>query len=144
MRDDAWLRIDRIGMRLLGEKSLSALEWLYLKMAITGLGDAYAKYVMIDEVQDYSAAQLAVLARFFRRAHFMLLGDENQAINPNTASFAEVREVFTRLRGGISTCSLLTSYRSSPEITEIFAGSFACRAARENLVGATRKRTRAR
>ena len=122
VRDDAWLRIDRIGMRLLGEKSLSALEWLYLKMAITGLGDAYAKYVMIDEVQDYSAAQLAVLARFFRRAHFMLLGDENQAINPNTASFAEVREVFTRLRGGISTCSLLTSYRSSPEITEIFAG----------------------
>ena len=109
-------------MRLLGEKSLSALEWLYLKMAITGLGDAYAKYVMIDEVQDYSAAQLAVLARFFRRAHFMLLGDENQAINPSTASFAEVREVFTRLRGGISTCSLLTSYRSSPEITEIFAG----------------------
>ena len=122
VQDDAWLRIDRIGMRLLGEKSLSALEWLYLKMAITGLGDAYAKYVMIDEVQDYSAAQLAVLARFFRRAHFMLLGDENQAINPNTASFAEVREVFTRLRVGISTCSLLTSYRSSPEITEIFAG----------------------
>ena len=122
VQDDAWLRIDRIGMRLLGEKSLSALEWLYLKMAITGLGDAYAKYVMIDEVQDYSAAQLAVLARFFRRAHFMLLGDENQAINPSTASFAEVREVFTRLRGGISTCSLLTSYRSSPEITEIFAG----------------------
>lgn len=122
VRDDTWLRVDRIGMRLLGEKSLSALEWLYLKMAITGLGDPYAKYVMIDEVQDYSAAQLAVLARFFRRAHFMLLGDENQAINPNTASFAEVREVFTRLRGGISTCSLLTSYRSSPEITAIFAG----------------------
>ncbi len=122
VRDDAWLRIDRIGMRLLGEKSLSALEWLYLKMAITGLGDPYAKYVMIDEVQDYSAAQLAVLARFFRRANFMLLGDENQAINPNTASFAEVREVFCRLRGDISTCSLLTSYRSSPEITEIFAG----------------------
>lgn len=122
VRDDAWLRIDRIGMRLLGEKSLSALEWLYLKMSITGLGDAYAKYVMIDEVQDYSAAQLAVLARFFRRAHFMLLGDENQAINPNTASFAEVREAFCRLRGDISTCSLLTSYRSSPEITEIFAG----------------------
>lgn len=37
VQDDAWLRIDRIGMRLLGEKSLSALEWLYLKMAITGL-----------------------------------------------------------------------------------------------------------
>ena len=105
------------------KKSLSALEWLLLKMAITGLGDAYAKYVMIDEVQDYSAAQLAVLARFFRRAHFMLLGDENQAINPNTASFAEVREVFTRLRGGISTCSLLTSSTArlkSPRFSQVF------------------------
>lgn len=122
VREDAWLRVDRIGLRLLGEKSLSSLEWLYLKMAVTGLGDPYAKYVMIDEVQDYSAAQLAVLARFFRRAHFMLLGDENQAINPNTASFAEVSDVFERLRGGVSKCSLLTSYRSSPEITEIFAG----------------------
>ena len=118
---DEWLRIDRIGMRLLGAKSLSALEWAYLKMAVTGMGDADAKYVMVDEVQDYTPAQLAVLARWFRRAHFLLLGDERQAIQLNGSTFAQAEDVFARLRGEVSRCSLLTSYRSSPQITALFA-----------------------
>lgn len=63
-RDD-WLSIDRIGQRLLGRRSLEPLEWLYLKIAVTGLADAQAQYVMVDEVQDYTAAQLAVLARYY-------------------------------------------------------------------------------
>lgn len=118
---DEWLRIDRVGMRLLGKANLSPVEWLYLKIAITGMGKPETKYVMIDEVQDYTAAQLAVLARYFRRAHFMLLGDEHQAIKAGTASFAQVRQVFEKERGGIAECKLLTSYRSSPEITALFA-----------------------
>ena len=119
--NDDWLRIDRIGMRLLGTDGLSPLEWLYLKMALTGLGNPDAKYVMIDEVQDYTAAQLAVLARYFRRAHFLLLGDPNQAIAPGTATFDEVRAVFEAARGPVEECRLTTSYRSTPEITELFA-----------------------
>ena len=119
--NDDWLRIDRIGMRLLNADGLSPLEWLYLKMALTGLGNPDAKYVMIDEVQDYTAAQLAVLARYFRRAHFLLLGDPNQAIAPGTATFDEVRAVFEAARGPVEECRLMTSYRSTPEITELFA-----------------------
>ena len=119
--NDDWLRIDRIGMRLLGTDGLSPLEWLYLKMALTGLGNPDAKYVMIDEVQDYTAAQLAVLARYFRRAHFLLLGDPNQAIAPGTATFDEVRAVFEAAREPVEECRLMTSYRSTPEITELFA-----------------------
>ncbi len=119
---DEWLRIDRIGMRLLGVENLPASAWLYLNMAVTGLGNPDAKYVMIDEVQDYSADQLAVLARFFRRAHFMLLGDPHQAIRPNTASWNEIRDVFGRMRGEVSEARLMTSYRSTPEITALFAG----------------------
>lgn len=118
---DYWLRIDRIGKRIAGLEELSFLEWLYLKIAITGMGNPDAKYVMIDEVQDYSAAQLAVLARYFRRANFLLLGDENQAIKPDTASFNEVRAVFKETRGPVSECHLMTSYRSTPAITELFA-----------------------
>lgn len=118
---DEWLRIDRIGMRLLGKESLLPVEWLYIKMAITGMSNPNAKYVMVDEVQDYSAAQLVILARYFRRAHFLLLGDENQAIKEGTATFDEIREIFTVERGFMDTCSLLTSYRSSPEITDLFA-----------------------
>ena len=119
---DEWLRIDRIGMRLLGVENLPASAWLYLNMAVTGLGNPDAKYVMIDEVQDYSADQLAVLARFFRRAHFMLLGDPHQAIRPNTASWDEIRGVFGSMRGEVSEARLMTSYRSTPEITALFAG----------------------
>ena len=79
------------------------------------------KYVMIDEVQDYTTAQLAILSRYFRRANFLLLGDENQAIKPGTASFDEIRHVFEATRGEVSECHLMTSYRSTPAITELFA-----------------------
>ena len=119
---DEWLRIDRIGMRLLGVENLPVSAWLYLNMAVTGLGNPDARYVMIDEVQDYTPDQLAVMARFFRRAHFMLLGDPHQAIRPETASYEQIREVFECLRGSIEDCQLLTSYRSTPEITALFAG----------------------
>ncbi len=119
--NDDWLRIDRIGMRLLGSENLAPLEWLYLKMALTGLGNPDAKYVMIDEVQDYTAAQLAVLARYFRRAHFLLLGDPNQAIAEHTATFDEVRAVFSSSHGQVEECRLETSYRSTPAITNLFA-----------------------
>ena len=118
---DDWLRIDRLGMRLLGASHLEPVTWIYFKMALTGLGEPAAKYVMIDEVQDYSAAQLAVLARYFRRAHFMLLGDKNQAIQPDTASFEEIRTVFEEAFESVDECRLMTSYRSSPEITSLFA-----------------------
>lgn len=116
-----WLRLDRIGMRLLGRESLSATEWVYLKMAVMGMVDDAAKFVMVDEVQDYSLAQLMVLARYFSRAHFLMLGDPNQAISPGTASFSEIRALFERVRGRVDECELMTSYRSSPEITALFS-----------------------
>lgn len=115
-----WLRLDAIGMRLTGSENLSAIEWLYLKLALVGGGMRHARYVMIDEVQDYSAAQLMCLARYFGKAHFMMLGDENQAIREGTASFDEIREIFTRACGSVDNCELMTSYRSSPEITALF------------------------
>lgn len=117
---DEWLRIDRIGMRILGAEGLLPVEWVYLKMAVSGMGDASVKYVMVDEVQDYTCAQLMVLRRYFRRARFLLLGDENQAIKDHTASFAEIKSVFERAGSEVQECRLLTSYRSSPQITELF------------------------
>ena len=116
-----WLRLDRIGMRMLGKKDLSGTEWVYLKLALTGKDDPAAKFVMIDEAQDYTAGQLMVLARYFSRAHFMLLGDPNQAIRPGTASFEGMARLFADARGVVDECELMTSYRSSPEITALFA-----------------------
>jgi len=116
-----WLRIDRIGMRMLGTKALTAAEWLYLKLLICGPSEKNARYVMIDEVQDYTVTQLMVLARYFPRAHFLLLGDEHQAIREGTATFEQVKELFGQTHGSIEELLLRTSYRSSPEITELFA-----------------------
>lgn len=115
-----WLRIDRIGMRMLGTSDLNGLEWLYLKTLITGDTAHQARYVMIDEVQDYMEAQLMCLERYFDAAHFLLLGDEHQAIREGTASFAQIRALFEARRGSADECRLMTSYRSSPEITELF------------------------
>lgn len=119
--DDAWLSIDRIGKRLLGTSSLSPLSWLYLKMVITGLGEPDVRYVMVDEVQDYTPAQLTVLTCFYRNAHFLALGDPNQAIDETSAAFEEIREVFERARGDVSECGLNISYRCTPGITDLFA-----------------------
>ena len=118
----AWLRFDRIGMRLLGQKALSATEWLWLRLIFTGVGERDARFVMIDEVQDYTVTQLMVLARYFSRAHFLLLGDEHQAIYEGTASFKQIAEIFRQTHGSVDECRLLTSYRSSPEITALFTG----------------------
>ena len=118
----AWLKLDRVAMRMLGKPSVSASEWLYLRLLVTGRGDTDARYVMIDEVQDYTVAQLMVLSRHFSRAHFLMLGDEHQAIREGTASFAQIRERFGRTHGQVDECRLLTSYRSSPEITTLFSG----------------------
>ena len=116
----AWLRIDRIGMRMLGANTLSAEEWLYVKLALAGGANRSARYVMIDEVQDYTEAQLMMLARYFCNAHFLLLGDPNQAIRPNTATFEQIKQIFTEARGSVCECFLMTSYRSTPHITALF------------------------
>lgn len=120
IEDGAWLRIDRIGMRMLDQETLNAAEWLYLKLALAGGTNRTARFVMVDEVQDYSEPQLMVLARYFNNAHFLLLGDQNQAIKPHTATFTQIRRIFQESRGQVSQYELLTSYRSSPEITALF------------------------
>jgi DNA helicase-2/ATP-dependent DNA helicase PcrA len=94
--DAAWLRIDRIGRRMLDVETLDSVTWLYLKLALIGGGERHARYVMVDEVQDYTITQLAVLERFFPHAHFLLLGDENQAVSSGTASFEDIRALFER------------------------------------------------
>lgn len=115
-----WLRIDRIGMNMLEKKNLTSAEHLYLKLTLAGCSNRAARYVMVDEVQDYTQPQLMVLARYFNNAHFLLLGDPNQAITPGTATFEQIREIFSESHKHVDECQLMTSYRSSPEITELF------------------------
>lgn len=116
----AFLDITRIGKRILGTKQLTATEWLWLKLLLTGTCERNARYVMIDEVQDYTMAQIMVLQRYFVNAKFMMLGDEFQAIRRGTLTFAQVRDLFASKGREVAQMSLMTSYRSSPEITALF------------------------
>ena len=117
-----WLRIDRIGCAITGKPTISSVEWLYLRSSLLGASAPRVRFVMVDEVQDYTAAQLMVLSACFPRAHFLLLGDEHQAIFRGSATFEQVREIFAATHERVDEAKLLTSYRSSPEITELFSG----------------------
>ena len=122
IRECGWLNIDHIGQRLLGKKKLTSIEWFYLRMALTGECDRTARYVCIDEVQDYTEAQLMTFARYFVNAKFMLLGDEFQSIREGNAAFADIHRMFEEKGKEVVELPLQTSYRSSPEITGLFAG----------------------
>lgn len=116
-----WVRIERIGTRILHQDALTTEEWLYFKIMLTGLTEPSVKYLMIDEVQDYTQAQLTILARYYKNAHLVFLGDQNQAITPHSSTFAEIAHVAHQERSEVAHCSLMTSYRSTPEITALFA-----------------------
>ena len=51
----AFIDIEKIGRRILGRKSLSSAQWIWLKMLLTGICDRNVRYVMIDEVDRRSA-----------------------------------------------------------------------------------------
>ncbi len=116
-----FVNVLHVAQRILGTDHITAAEWLYTKMELTGLCDRNMKYMMIDEVQDYTKAQLMVFRKFFPNARFMLLGDENQAIREGTISFAEIKELAEADDKKFVELPLMTSYRSSPEITDMFA-----------------------
>jgi len=78
------------------------------------------KYVLIDEVQDYSQAQMELIQLIFPRAKFTLLGDENQAIFQTSNSFANIKESFEQKDYQVTLRNLLTSYRSNGPITQLF------------------------
>ncbi len=116
-----WINITHIAQRILGHSHITAAEWLYTKMEISGMCDRNMRYVMVDEVQDYTKAQLFIFSKFFPNARFMLLGDEFQAIREGTITFEEIKEMAAENGKQFVELPLMTSYRSSPEITEKFS-----------------------
>lgn len=117
----SFVNVTHIAQRILGTKRITPCEWLFTKMELTGMCDRNMRYVMIDEVQDYTKAQLLVFKKYFPNARFMLLGDEFQAIREGTISFDEIKEMAKEDNKSFVELPLMTSYRSSPEITDMFA-----------------------
>lgn len=78
-------------------------------------------FLLIDEIQDYTPAQCALLLTLFPRAAFTMVGDENQAIFNSAIDFREIQEIFEANNRSVTRYDLRTSYRSSGEITNLFA-----------------------
>ncbi|HHZ8077377.1 TPA: HelD family protein [Enterococcus faecium] len=78
------------------------------------------RYLLIDEVRDYTLAQLGLLIELFPKTHFTLVGDENQAIFNSSTTFADIMRCFDDYHLPIHRYDLRNSYRSSGAITELF------------------------
>lgn len=87
---------------------------IYFKIRLEGLKSYdHVKHLLIDEMQDYTAVQYAVVSRLFN-CKKTILGDVSQQVNPYSASSAEaIEDVFPQ--GEV--VRLFRSYRSTWEIT---------------------------
>ena len=121
IRHCGFINVMHVAERILKGSPITAAEWLYTRMELTGECDRNIRYVMVDEVQDYTISQLMVIRKFYPNARFMMLGDEFQAIREGTVTFAKIEEMAKADNKQFVELPLMTSYRSSPEITEKFA-----------------------
>lgn len=80
-----------------------------------------ARFIFIDEMQDFSPAQVAVLKYLYPNATYTLCGDLNQKVFGNESMVQSLAEIFSDQT--IRHFELTTSYRSTEEITN-FANQF--------------------
>lgn len=93
---------------------------IYLKLRLEGVNSRYTKvkHLLIDEMQDYTPVQYAVIAKLFR-CNKTILGDAKQSVNPYSSSTAEqILRVFRQA----SYVKLCKSYRSSYQISRFAQG----------------------
>ncbi len=77
------------------------------------------RHVFIDEIQDYTAYQLAYLKTELPRARFTMLGDLNQAIFTKENSHSLLSELSTMFdKDRTNVVQLTKSYRSTKQITD--------------------------
>ncbi|WP_372983854.1 UvrD-helicase domain-containing protein [Microbacterium sp.] len=76
-----------------------------------GYGDI--RHLLVDEMQDYTPIQYAVLRKLFN-CRMTILGDANQSVNPfSSSSLATIRSIFP----DADALELCRSYRSTTQIT---------------------------
>ena len=93
---------------------------IYLKMRIDGVDNPrkHVKHLLIDEMQDYTPVQYAVLGQLFD-CRKTILGDATQSVNPYGASSAEQIQRVLRSSAPVK---LTRSYRSTWEIMQFALG----------------------
>jgi hypothetical protein len=80
-------------------------------------------FVMVDEVQDLTTAQLALVLKTLKTPdRFMLCGDSNQIVHPNFFSWSQVKSLFWRdpqLAERQELRVLTANFRNGPETTRL-------------------------
>ncbi len=80
-------------------------------------------FVVIDEVQDLTIAQLSlVLKTLKKKGNFLLCGDSNQIVHPNFFSWSQVKTLFwndPKLAGQQQLSVLTANFRNGTEATRI-------------------------
>ncbi|MFB8504199.1 HelD family protein [Enterococcus durans] len=134
LKDNSWIDEDRF----LDHYYTAFTQRPYLKQSTITLDEAVIRlfnrhlfveklavpslsFLLIDEIQDYTPAQCALLLTLFPRAAFTMVGDENQAIFNSAIPFSEIQKIFETNDRTVKRYDLRTSYRSSGEITKLFA-----------------------
>ncbi|MFC3096223.1 HelD family protein [Alteraurantiacibacter palmitatis] len=89
---------------------------IYLKLLTEGIENPWpgVQHLLIDEMQDYTPVQYAVLSRLFPCGK-TVLGDSGQSVNPHSASRPED---ITKVLKGATLVTLNKSYRSTYEIMQ--------------------------
>ncbi|WP_228542281.1 UvrD-helicase domain-containing protein [Nocardia sp. XZ_19_369] len=85
-------------------------------MIKTGRPESYShiRHLLVDEMQDYTPVQYAVLRELFS-CKMTILGDSNQSVNPfSSSSVSAIHRIFPEA----DCLELCKSYRSTTEITE--------------------------
>ncbi|WP_372631031.1 UvrD-helicase domain-containing protein [Cohnella sp.] len=92
-----------------------AFPLVYLKIRLEGAKEYHeVKHLVVDEMQDYTAVQYAVLSLLFK-CRKTILGDASQSVNPySSSSIEDIRRAFPEA----DTVELFKSYRSTFEIIE--------------------------
>ncbi|MGA5148194.1 HelD family protein [Streptomyces griseoincarnatus] len=77
-------------------------------------GYGHIRHLLVDEMQDYTPLQYAVLRELFS-CKMTILGDANQSVNPfSSSSLPAIRDIFPEA----DCLELCKSYRSTAEITD--------------------------
>jgi len=80
-------------------------------------------FIAIDEVQDFTNVQLALVLRTLRQpSHFLLCGDSNQIVHPNFFAWSAVKSLFWRDPGLAERQALSVlgvNYRNARAVTQL-------------------------
>lgn len=117
-----WKMIAEYTVQQLAQKKMAyedAAPFAYLQDLIKGKRAANGvRHIFIDEAQDYTPFQFAVIRRFFPYSKVTLLGDFNQAIFSGATGAPSVLAEISKNEQEIELIQLLKTYRSTRPIVE--------------------------